>query len=148
MSSSGTAALLKDAANRIEDDPLVLSAEATFALAYSSIDSFSQLSAEARNGACELASTAVEQATRACKRALLALASDAELAQWRAVLMAATYLLSWLMGEAEKLQATASLAAAAAKPARGAGKGAKKAAADAWTWDAHREKSALRLLEV
>ena len=25
---------------------------------------------------------------------------------------------------------------------------AKKAAADAWTWDAHREKSALRLLEV
>ena len=109
--------------------------QVTFDLAYSAVRSFASLSADAQAHTCTLMASAVQQAAKACKRALSGCESDTTLAQARATLKAAVYLQVWLVQEAEKVAAKAALAS-------------RRGAAVTSTWDDHREKGALCLLEA
>ena len=102
--------LLLRAAERLKDEAAALAEPETFDLAYAANSSFAQLPADAQQATCELMAVAVQQAARACKRALSDSAPDRELAQCRSVLKAAVYLQFWLVQEAEKVQAKASMA--------------------------------------
>lgn len=149
--TAGLEDLLLANAERIKEEPATIASQSTFDLMYSAVRSFASLPADAQRATCELCTVVVQQAAKAAKRALVAQARDRELAQWRALLKAAAYLLTWLVQEAEKVQAIAADAALAAKPARGRGGGKKAASAreaDTFQFEEYREPAALRMLEA
>ena len=113
VTSAGAADALRDATRQVDADIFTLNQ--VFSLAYAALSSFCSLSRDAQDSLCDLATSSVQHATRACKRALLASAADAHLAECRTSLTVAVYLLSWFVQEAEKQEATRMLAAAAGK---------------------------------
>lgn len=146
------AGLLGDLAERVDDNALALADQASFDLLYSAVKALPTLRPAVCQRTCEVASAALRSAARACKRALAASVCDAELAELRTVLKMAAFFQTWLVQEAEKMEANkASLSAAAPKAAAAGKKGGKKAAAadeEAWSWEPSREDAVLRLLEA
>lgn len=145
VTSAGVADELRRATDRIRDDPCALAEQDIFDLAYSCNSSLALMAADAQDALSEMTSVAVQQATRACHRALSDSEPDRELAKRRSLLKAAAFLQSWLVSEAEKMQTRASQV-----PAAG-GKTSKRkptAVSEDWAWENHREASALRMLGV
>ena len=148
VTSAGAADALRDATRQVDADIFTLNQ--VFSLAYAALSSFCSLSRDAQDSLCDLATSSVQHATRACKRALLASAADAHLAECRTSLTVAVYLLSWFVQEAEKQEATRMLAAAAGKTVKGKGqkKSSAKESASIWDWSTRRESGLHRLQEV
>ena len=89
VTSAGVADELRRATERIRNDPCALAEQDIFDLAYSCNASLGMMTTDAKDAFCQLASVAVEQANRACHRALADSEPDRELAKRRSVLKAA-----------------------------------------------------------
>lgn len=136
---------LSDAVSLVEDEPLALAEHASFDPAYAVLLHFSSTGPTERARAAELVLAGLAGLTRACKRALSALASDAEVARLREVLKKVVFLQSHLIQEAEKLAAANGTVAV---KGRKSGAGKKSAAnIDEPDWAELRETAIARLLE-
>jgi hypothetical protein len=146
LSSADLVGLLKDAANRLEDDNAIAIADSsTFNLLYSVLRRFETFDHKAQELTCSVIIAAVKGISRGCKRALVSSASDEDLSCLRSALLMAIFLLGWLVQEAEKFNAKAGLMPSAVR----AKKGAKTIPESKGRyWEDLREPAALRLLEV
>ena len=138
---------LQEVARRLDSDPYVLGEAEVFSLIFSALNSFDRLSAASQQATSLMLVGAVQITLKACKRAIQCGAPDSEGRSCRTLLKVAVYLLSWLVQEAEKLQADAP------QPKKGPGtaKSGKRGKADDiqnYVWETHREQAALRLQEV
>jgi condensin complex subunit 1 len=138
---------LSDAISLVGDEPLALAEHASFDPVYAVLLHFSSTGPTERARAAELVAAGLAGLTRACKRALSALASDGEVARLREAVKEVVFLQSHLIQESEKL-AAANGAAAVAVKGRKSGAGKKGAAkSDEPEWAELRETAIARLLE-
>jgi len=140
---------LADAISMVEDEPLVIAEHASFDAAYAVLLNFSSIGTTERARGAELIISGLTGVTKACKRSLTALASDAEIGQLREALKKAVFLQSHLIQEAEKVAAAVGAPAVAVKGRSGRSGATKKGAAQQsmFEWAALRETAVARLLE-
>ena len=142
--------VLEDAVKLLEKDSLAIAQPALFDPLYSVVDAFGRCPNNAREAARKLLFAATKACTKECSRGLKSGYSDDALGACRSALAMASYLLTWLVREAEKAAANDLSKAPPAAAKKGAKKG-KKAAADddddtSWEWGDHREEATLLLV--
>ena len=147
---SSVCGVLEDAVKLLEKDSLAIAQPALFDPLYSVVDAFGRCPNNAREAARKLLFAATKACTKECNRGLKSGYSDDALGACRSALAMASYLLTWLVREAEKAAANDLSKAPPAAAKKGAKKG-KKAAADdddetSWEWGDHREEATLLLV--
>lgn len=132
-----------------ENNALRIEDKETFALLYSIVRSFANMTQAVQKRTCEVIFSAVKNVTRGCKRALASSASDADLALWRSALQRAVFLHTWLVQEAEKNNSKLDATTSSTRPRKGT-KASKEATDEKEPrfWESLREDAALRMIDV
>ncbi|KAL3920930.1 MAG: hypothetical protein SGPRY_005077 [Prymnesium sp.] len=132
-----------------ENNALRIEDKETFALLYSIVRSFANMTQAVQKRTCEVIFSAVKNVTRGCKRALASSASDADLALWRSALQRAVFLHTWLVQEAEKNNSKFDTTTSSTRPRKGT-KASKEATDEKEPrfWESLREDAALRMIDV